>query len=414
MRLFGLYIGRYQGQDQFTRTPVQRYYDPTYVLSGKTPQWVTIDNQEFHLYRTTSVLQKVINKKATLFSNGVFCHYRTGSNGKPERIENSELIKALDAPNPVQSRSEWLMEEMVHRCVWGNSFVNPIYATRIDAYPKLFWNLPPQYMILNRTGKRFRQHRLDGIIENYTLQYPDGSRDTYETKEVIHGKIINPADSLCGLSPIHGLQMPLSNLRAAMGMRNVVLTENGALGFISHEPAKDVIGPVAMTEEQRIEIEKQFSKTHGQFEDQARVRIINHAAKWNPMTYPMQQMQVIEEVNQDTLEIIDAYQMNIHVFSNEKGSTYANAQEGKKSAYQDAIIPYANDLCFNMSRALKLIERGEWLDLDYSHVECLQEDQDAKAKTMKTKSEAYKILAETGDFQSEELRNMLGLEIPKD
>lgn len=414
MRILGLNITRYTGRDQYSRTPFLQYFDPTYLLKGKTPQWVTIDNSEGFLYRTTGPLQKVINKKATLFSNGKFCHYRIGANGKPERIENSPLIDLLEKPNPLQSRSEWLMEEMIHRCVWGNSFIHPLYGTRIDEYPGALWNLPPQFMIVNRTGKRWGQSKINGIIDSYELQYVSGDTDKFEPNEVIHGRIINPEDAVIGLSPLFGIQREISNIRASLGMRNVILTENGALGFISREVDRDVIGPTAMTEDQRIAIEKQFSQTHGQFDGQSRVRMINHAAKWNPMTYPMDKMELLEGEAKDVLALVDAYQMNLNVFSSEKGSTYANAQEGKKSAYQDAVIPYANDFCFNLNKGLKLTEKGEFIDLDYSHIECLQQDQGEKAKTMKTKAEAYKILMETGNFEDEEVREMLDLEIPED
>ena len=58
---------------------------------------------------------------------------------------------------------------------------------------------------------------------------------------------------------------------------------------------------------------------------------------------------------------------------------------------------------------LGLDVEGEWIALDYSHVEALQQNNKAIAETNKLKADAYNSLLSSGNFNDKELREMLGL-----
>ena len=78
-------------------------------------------------------------------------------------------------------------------------------------------------------------------------------------------------------------------------------------------------------------------------------------------------------------------------------------------AYQDGIIPYAEDFTYNLTKFLKLDLEGEWIELDYSHVESLKDNEKNKAEIHKLKAEAYNTLLQSGSFDPEILKEIIGL-----
>lgn len=389
------------GKDRWVKTPT---YLPPSVYLGKSATWQDISGREAYLYRTTPELKAVIDKKAVLFSNGVYKHYKVNSKGKPEEIENSPIVARLENPNVLQSRNLWMENRMINQCLFGNDYTYSNYGTRLSEAPAALWNLIPNRIIINRTGSIWDQTSIEGIIQSYEeITDAKSANNIFEPKDIFHNKSSNPLDPLVGLSPLEALQMPISNIRLSYGFRNVMMDEHGALGFITAQKG-DSMGPIPLTPEDRIEIEKEYTKTHGIHDGQARVKIINTPVDFKSTSAPTKDLMLFEEVTADKMAILDEYGLNTHVFASEKGSTYENAREGKKMAYQDSIIPYAEKDCYGLSVLMGLVDQVQWVELDYSHLECLQEDQVKKAETLQKKALAYRALKETGDFSFQNMK----------
>lgn len=401
-QLFGLF-GYYRGKDNFTRTPIMSYNQ---ILWGKTEQWISIDNEEAKLYNTTAELYAVISKKAQMYSNGVFKHYRM-QGAKAVEVPNSPYLKLLENPNPIQSRNEWMMEELIYTSLYGNSFIYSLKGYSLDT-PKVLYNLPAGNMKVKPSGKLYKQTKLKDIIEYYELHLNDGTIERFKPDEILHSKISDPLNPYKGKSPLVSLQMPLSNLRGAYGYRNVLITEKGAVGMISNK-TKDGEGGIPLNKTEKQEIEKQFVQDNGIFEGQSKVILTSASLDWTPFNYPTKDLMLFEEVTADFKRIIDTYGMNEYLFALDKGSTFANLQEGKRMAYQDTIIPYADDFTYKLSVYFGLDPQKEFLALDYSHVEALQQSQKEKSEILKNKAEAYRILVENG-FDSNQAIKVTGLE----
>jgi hypothetical protein len=127
------------------------------------------------------------------------------------------------------------------------------------------------------------------------------------------------------------------------------------------------------------------------------------------MTFPTKDLMLFEEINDDFLTIIDAYGLNANIFSRQTGSTYENLSEGIKQAYQSTIIPEAEELAMNRSQLFNLISKGEWLELDYSHIAVLQENEREKAEVLEKKANAMKTLSELGIYEVDDLKQIINL-----
>lgn len=386
-------FGYGKGKDNFTQTQI---FDPVQILNGKQPLWVTIKNKEEHVFQTTPELYSVIMRKATMYSNGVFKHYKV-VNGEDEEVENSEVIKLLNNPNPLQSRTEWMIEEMVHSSIFGSSFVYGLKGYNKQNVPTAFYNLPAGRMQVIPTGKFYQQRKISDIIDSYRLMNVDGSSQTFEVNDVIYSRTINTTNPLLGLSPLHSLQMPISNIRGAYGYRNVIIEEKGAIGLLSGGNGKGVSGnAIPLSSEDRNKLEKQYNNDYGTSSKKNKVMITNSPVNWQPMTYPTKDLMLFEEITADLRIIIDVFGMNEYLFGKEQGSTYANLAEGKRMAYQDCIIPYANDFTSKLTTYMGLDKLNEKIVLDYSHIEALQDNEVDKTTVLKNKVDAMNVLIANG------------------
>lgn len=398
------FFGMYKGKDNYTRTPV---FQVNQILNGKEPLWVSVDDKEAFLFNTTPELYSVILKKAQLYSNAHIKHYKQVGDKKVE-ILNSEVVKRLENPNPLQSRNEWLMEEMIHTSIFGASVVYGLKGFSSQEVPTAFYNLPANRIKVVPTGKIYQQWKLEDIIERFDLVNYDGKIEEFETKDIIYSRLPNPENPLLGKSPLHALQMPISNIRGAYGYRNVLITERGYVGMVSSNNTDSAGGGIPLHGKEREAVEKQFTRDNGIFEDQNKVLISSSNLKWTPFNYPTKDLMLFEEISADLQIIIDAFGMNEYLFSKDKGATFANLEEGKKMAYQDCIIPYANDFAYKLTQYLKLDLKNEFIEFDYSHIEALQDNEESKATTVKTQAEALQVLIANG-YSKDEASVIVGL-----
>ena len=404
LNYLGNILTAFRGKDNYTQTPV---FHQSQVMNGKNPLWISLNDEEGKLYNTTVELKSVILKKASMYSNGVWKHYKMVGD-KKEEIINSDVVALLENPNPLQSRNEWLMEEMIHTSLYGASIGYALKGSSFQEVPTALYNLPPNNIKVIPTGKIYKQSKIDGIIKHFELWQNDGTTEIFETKDVIYSMSPNPQNPILPISPLLSIQMALTNIRGAYGYRNVLINERGAIGMISND-TKDSDGGIPLSNEEQKRIANQYTKDHGTRENQSKVIVTSSSLKWTPFTYPTKDLMLFEEITANFQKIIDLYQMKKELFSEDKGSTFSNLIEAKRMTYQDAVIPYAENFSFKLSNFLGLSLKNEWVELDYSHIEALQENQTEKANAYKMKSEAYTKLKESGDFTSEELKLMLSL-----
>lgn len=407
-------IGRFfnfgggQGNDRFTRTP-NTWNQTVFNNTNDKEQWVTILGHEAEIYETTPEVYIVFNRFASMFSNGIFEEVDKDGNV----VENSEMVKRLLKPNVLLNGKSFMQESALHYLVFGNRITYKLTGSSLQEVPSALWNLPPDRVKIKTTGLIYEQTDIDEIIKEYYLEFDNNGttqKKIWLPKEIIHHKSIDILNPIKGKSALQSLHMPISNIRGAYGYRNVNIVKRGALGVLYNENGKDSIAQVApISSEQRTKIEKQYTQeTHGIFNDQSTISIMN--GKWGfvATSGDIKNMMLFEEISEDMKKIIDAVNLNDNIFSKEKSKVQANLNEGKKMAYQDGIIPFANDFCNNLSENLNLKE-GHKIRLSYDHIEALQKDNKneadihlIKAKAIDTymkagysRLEAEKILEET-------------------
>lgn len=401
LNIFRRAFGYGSNNNKYISQPDFKYYPLSF---DRSEQWISLENKEREIYLTTAQLRIVIDRLALMFSNGCWKHY----NANGEMIENSDVVSLLDNPNVLQSRNEFLFQFMVHRCLYGNDFIYQLKGFEGFDIPDALWHLSPSRMKIERTGKIWQQTDINEIISEYRFDLGNSQDEIFTPDQIIQFSMPNPDDPVLAPSPLAAIKMELSNLRAAKGYRNVILTKKGAIGVWSSD-AKDVAGTVNLTEREQKQMSAQLTETYGIGDNQASVMVSSKPLKWTPAVYPTKDLELFKEVDEDIKPIIDLYGANENMFSRSsdgKGSTFNNVNAGEKQCYQNTIKPIADDLSNGLAKRFGLLDRGESLELDFSHLPIMQEDEKEKAEVIEKKARAAQILLANG-YSPEQVNELM-------
>lgn len=379
------------------------YVNRSYLFGQRGEAWIDV-NQPYLLYNQIPQLKTVIDKKAKLFSNMDLILVDKESK---EKIVDKDLNNLLMNPNVMQSFNNWLEEFKIQEQVYGNQFLYKNKPSKLTKYPVALWNISPRYIAPYLTGKVFNQVAINEIISHYVYNQK-GVQENYEPDLIMYSKINDLDNPILGCSPIASLQMPLSNIKGAYSYRNVILNEKGAIGILSNK-SKDGMGTVPLSQSEKSELERQYSNDYGVGIGQRRVHITNSSLEWSPMTYPTKDLMLFEEIDSDMLTIIDAYGLNVNIFSN-KNSTYENVKNGIKLAYQDTIQPEADKFAQALGKFIGIDENKE-LVASYSHMAILQEDRLSKTQTLQSKVNSLNQLVSMGVLTVAQVTELLASDL---
>lgn len=347
----------------------------TYVPTAKT---FLLDTGLIDLMRVAinvPHLNVVISKGAEMFANMEILHVDKKGNS----IENSEVLKLLNNPNPIQNLESFLYDFYINNAVYSSNFCFK-NKSAIKSLPSFIWWLPPGYVKVNLTGKMFRQTKIEDIIENYELlQY----NEVFTPQEIIHicegvGQMI-----LKPTSKIESLKIPLSNIVAALKSNNIILTERGMIGFITRDQSgSGSYGTVKMLDVERDRIADQYKKDNDLDSDNSHVGVFVEPVKWTPMTFDVDQLKLYEGLEDSFGLICGAWGIDRDIFPSTKGATNENKEAGEKKTYNSSLLPLGKKLCNYLANDFGLTERGEKLICSYSHLPIMQADklQEGKAK----------------------------------
>ena len=378
-------------------------------IGKSTPSFLEISSREqfAKIFNTVSEVYSPIMYAGSSFSNMKLKLFQTDAEGQEvSEIHSHEILSKLSEPNPLNNWKDFLLTYYVNKKVFGNAYIfkyQPSGFKGID--DAVFWVLPSQYTYPVPTNKNINTYYKSFEKEDYLRGYSFFNRATakqdvtWKPEEILHQKepnlLLNQTFSnllielLEGRSPLTTLSKPISNIEKAYEAQNVILAKRGALGILTPKNSKDAIGNIAMTQQQKEDLQAQFA-TYGLGEDQWQYIISNIEMNWQPMSLPIAELQLFEGIRNSMVAICNTLNFPISLLNYLQGTTFSNLQELKKSLYQDNIIPEANSFVSELSNFLGLPEKNMVLKADFSHVPILQAD--AKLEAEKDKITVDTIL----------------------
>lgn len=353
----------------------------------------------YDLYNTIPQLRTPVDKLAAMFSNGVFKYQKIGSTELKELPP--EIAKLLENPNILQGQNPFLNQYLRQLIVYGNQFIYKNSASKITTTPQSLINVSPANVKPKLTGKLFDQVSMDGIVSGFEYT-ENGTIRKFETSQILWSKISDLDNNLIGYSPLKAMKYPLSNTVAAYQYLNCISTEKGGIGVLSSQ-SKDAMGALPMTAEEKKELEQTYRNENGIEDNQKKIHITTGSVTWSPMSYPTEDLLLMEQIDANFLAILNVLGVNQNLFIN---STYENLKHGLIQTHNDTVVVYADGFTQALSKFIGVPD-GYRLTLDYSHLPYLQADKDKEANTFNTVSNGLNTLVTGGIISNAEAKTML-------
>lgn len=360
-----------------------------YLYNDKAPILIDMENL-YAVYVGSPHLRAVIDRKAEMFKNMEIC--LKDKNG--EKVEKHPILDLLNKPNVLQNREQWLAQLSIQQDIWTVAFVYKLYGYRFDAttLPKALWNMPPDMMKINRTGKIWEQTTIEGIIKSYELL--DGSNKEMTPDEILLLSTQTGQNYITGESKLLSLRTVISNIDSALKTRNCIINDRGALGILANN-SKDADGGVPLDGKERERIEKQYRESYGIGDDQRKILITNSALTWSPMSFPTKDLLLFEEIEDDFAAICAAFGMSRDIFPSVKGATFENAEQAVKQTYQNTIQPQADQLMRTLTAHFGLDREGFELEAEYDWLPVMKEDELHEAQAEAAEHQSIQIETQT-------------------
>ncbi len=369
-----------------------------YQLWGKKEAvWIDMSNK-FQLYIQIPELRAVIDKRASMMmTNKPVMKDKDGN-----VVEKHWLIDLIKNPNATQSWQDVIFTMAVQDGIYSNAFA---YSPKLSFdIRKMIVPLPTDHVIIDTNGKRLNAMDVEGLIDKYRFRYDDGKVENVAIEDMLYIMTPDGINIINPKSRLEGLQLPLSNIMASYKKRNVLLENLSSPGVLSGAKT-DIGGAIPLTVEERHELQRSFIKRH-----KNEIIVTENPVNWTPMSFPTKDLMLFEEVKEDFLKIIDAYGLNMNIFSSIEGSTFSNVRDSIRMVYTDTIIPETETLYQSIISFYGLDKEGYSLHADFSHLPVLQTDKEKESNIQKVKSETLKVVTEMGiQLTDDEKRQFLGL-----
>lgn len=388
--VFGLSSGKF---DKFMDL-ISKQHNQMWGEKGAV--WVDT-NKPFDLYLEIPELRTVINRRALMMSGAVPKLVDMDGN---EIDDHQWVYDLISKPNPTQSWSDCMYMIAVNDGLFNNSFA--YCPKRSFDIRNLLVPLPTPKIKINLSGKFLDQMDAGGLIDGFEFWYDDQKMETIELDDMLYFNTPDGINLVNTENRIKTLKYPLSNIKAQYHKRNVLLENMSALGVLSSRQS-DMGGALPMTPEEKQQIQNDWIKRN---KDQL---VITEAdVNWTPMSYPTKDLMLFEELTEDKMALIDAFGLSYHIFSQSKGSTFANVKEGMRMTYQDTIIPETEQMYATLSHQLGLVDQGLLIIPDFSHIAVLQDDESMKATALNTRADALNKITLAGiELNDDEKRALL-------
>lgn len=155
----------------------------------------TTPEAQLELYRKLTWVQIAVATKASVVTTTAF-NVMAMAGEETRQIPNHPFELLLRAPNPLQSRAEFIEATMSYYDLTGNAFWwlskrNP------QAPPDELWCIPTQRMTPVPDGRMY--------LRGYIYETDWGDKFPLELHEVVHFKRFHPLNQFVGLSPLEAL-----------------------------------------------------------------------------------------------------------------------------------------------------------------------------------------------------------------
>lgn len=349
------------------------------------------------LFSTVGEVFFPIDYIASRISGGKFVLKKTSDDSVV--WNNQQFNELMSRPNCLSSFQRLVYMHFVYKMATGNSYIKcaipgAFHNLRTPIYKKCrnYWVLPPDKVdiVLKNNIPIFGVAEKEDIIDYYRLQCGINFIEQIDPCVIYHDQDgnaeFNGSYFIKGQSTLNSVKMAIDNLIPVYKARNVIYVKRGALGFIV-SAMQDPTGSVAMNPEEKKELRAEFDTTYGLDEGKFPMAISSIPIDFVRTSSSIQELQPFEETLNDAIMIAGVFGIPHVLVPRKDQSTFSNQKTAEKTVYTSKVIPMAKRFCEELTRMFGYDRDGYYIDVDYSHVDCLQEGQKEKEEVSTIVSE---------------------------
>lgn len=371
--------------------------------------WINLEDKYKH-YKTNPILNAVINKRANLCAKARFCVLDSKDNEV-----NNPVLELINKPNAFQDKESFIRQWVVMTSLDGGCFSYPIKPIGMNATALI--NVP-------MSNAQMPLYQNDNILKDYysfTEKLQEAKvRVTYQGNQLEIkwsdlipfydiGSMPNQNDLINPISRIDSLKYDLSNIQRTLEAMNVMSSKPGGVGVIGLG-SKSPTAPVAMTPEERKDLEDGMKQNYGLSHDKS---IIQFASV--PITYQSIMVKFadlgLEKINETSLKnILSAFDIPQSIFMDSNGAYGTKQEQGELHYIQDNISTTMESFTSSLGNYFELENKGLRLVAKFDHLPVFAQMRKDQAETLsmvnKTMVEAVSNELTT-DKKAKEIINQL-------
>jgi hypothetical protein len=374
-------------------------------------------NDVYGAYESCSPLQAVNNRIAEALMNGTWKIVDKKDDDVSDKDDvNMAIVAMLTRPNPLQTYSDFLKQIAIYRNVYGGAY---IYASMPAGYKDIkdaisLWVFSPEEVEVTYKNNIYSAKNVEQIVEKYNITPKEGAirnitakphqvlpiYDTTEKPILENGRTSGKR--------VKSLFYEIRNIMQAQEAIYSLNSDRGAQGIISNV-AKDAMGYVPMTPEEKQGLQNRFRASYGLRRDQDKVFITDAAVSYTSIGFNVKDLMIFEGVRENIMHICDTFNYPFDLLASEKGKTAADKRTSMWGLYQDNIIPLANDISGKLTLWFGLDEQTQRIKIDFSHLPIFQQGNVDKNSALRQLMHALHIAYNGDTITREEFRRFIGL-----
>jgi hypothetical protein len=390
-------------------------------ILNRTISWMRLNNNEEYIkaWESISDLRTITTKLTSYFLRAPLRHYKIKPSGKKE-IENSDIIRLFDNPNPLQSYSEFMSQMYMFLKITGNSY---IFTDQTPGFPpsyaKILFNLNPCLLKTDivKNEYYYEEKEISKLINKYLYSSGGNKAKQIDIDNVLHLNDVNLSYSgtaqrnyIEGASRLQALKYQITNIGVAYEAKNVLLSRRGALGIFTQAPSGAQAG-FPLTDAEKESLQEQYSN-YGLSRDQWQVIFTRVSLVWQQIAMNTADLQLYQGLEDDRKMLCAAYSLPYLLFATGggEGSTFANLDIASQQIYKEAIIPDWISIGKALTKYFQLEDKKEVLEFDYSEIDVLQGDKTKEIDRKQKESQALSDLLmkyNTGQISTEQTEGIL-------
>lgn len=361
--------------------------------------------KQLDYFLTVPELFTVYTTKARMFAK-MRLSYEFDATGKDVPLSDP-IQKLLQTPNWWESQKEFLIRTKLFREIYGQEFIYILHPVGLPKSVKQISTLDPLTTEIiepdNKTPKPFTLSS-----EGYYYKYTEDNKEyKIDYEDILHLNSTNVRDKTNnGLSNTDVLKPNLDNIIAAYESRGHILRNRGPLVLLSNN-SKDGLGATTAVDAKEKTALQDDYKRYGTLKNQWTTLITSLNLTSQQIGANIKDLMLFEEIEADFDKICDVVGFNSLMFSSKKGSTFENAKRYEKQAYQNTIIPEANEWVQGLNSKFQTQGTGKTIHARFEDLASFEEDKKERATALKFTTSALSQQLADGVITAEEYKKEL-------